>query len=44
MTKSPQNISVIGTGINGLIAVNYPARAGHRVTVLERSDRHGGTC
>ncbi len=41
MTKSPQNISVIGAGINGLVAVNYLARAGHRVTLLERSDRQG---
>ncbi len=39
MTKSPQNISVIGAGINGLVAANYLARAGHRVTLLERSDR-----
>ncbi len=41
MTKSPQNISVIGAGINGLVAANYLARAGHRVTLLERSDRQG---
>jgi phytoene dehydrogenase-like protein len=44
MTKTPQNITVIGAGINGLVAANYLARAGHRVTLLERSDRVGGAC
>jgi len=44
MTKNPQNITVIGAGINGLVAANYLARAGHQVTLLERSDRVGGAC
>jgi phytoene dehydrogenase-like protein len=42
ITESPQDISVIGAGINGLVAVNYLAGAGHRVTLLERSDRDCG--
>jgi len=44
MTKTPQNITVIGAGINGLVAANYLARAGHQVTMLERADRVGGAC
>ncbi|MFV2090711.1 MAG: phytoene desaturase family protein, partial [Pseudomonadales bacterium] len=44
MTKTPQNITVIGAGINGLVAANYLARAGHQVTLLERSDQVGGAC
>ncbi len=44
MTKTPQNITLIGAGINGLVAANYLARAGHQVTLLERSDRDGGAC
>jgi monoamine oxidase len=36
MTKTPQNITIIGAGINGLVAANYLARAGHKVTLLER--------
>jgi len=42
--ESPKNITVIGAGINGLVAANYLVRAGHRVTLLERSDRIGGAC
>lgn len=42
--KNPKNITVIGAGINGLVAANYLVRAGHRVTLLERSDRIGGAC
>jgi phytoene dehydrogenase-like protein len=44
MTKTPRNITVIGAGINGLVATNYLQRAGHQVTLLERSDRVGGAC
>ena len=44
MKKTSQNITVIGAGINGLVAANYLARAGHQVTLLERSDRIGGAC
>jgi phytoene dehydrogenase-like protein len=44
VAESFQNIAVIGAAINGLVAANYVQRAGHQVTLLECSDRDGGTC
>ncbi len=44
VTRTPLKIAVIGAGINGLVATNYLVRAGHQVTLLERSDRVGGAC
>jgi phytoene dehydrogenase-like protein len=44
VAESFQNIAVIGAAINGLVAANYVQRAGHQVTLLERSDRDGGAC
>ena len=39
---SPQDIVVIGGGVNGLVAATLIARAGLKVIILERSDRVGG--
>jgi phytoene dehydrogenase-like protein len=36
------DVVVIGAGHNGLVAAGYLAKAGRRVTVLERSDELGG--
>jgi phytoene dehydrogenase-like protein len=38
----PKSIVIIGGGHNGLTAAAYLARAGHRVTVLERLEYFGG--
>ncbi|HVE91373.1 MAG TPA: NAD(P)/FAD-dependent oxidoreductase [Actinomycetota bacterium] len=42
MTRQPPDAVVVGAGHNGLIAAAYLARAGVRVTVVERRDVIGG--
>ena len=37
-------IAIIGGGINGLVAANYLARGGARVTIYELRDKIGGAC
>ena len=44
MSSKPLQVTVIGAGINGLVAANYLARAGHNVTILEQKDWVGGAC
>ncbi len=39
-----KKITIIGAGINGLVAANYLVREGFEVTVVERKDRPGGAC
>lgn len=41
-SSSSKRILVIGSGHNGLIAACYLAKAGHKVTVLERRESLGG--
>jgi phytoene dehydrogenase-like protein len=40
--ETATNIAVVGAGLAGLTAAAYVARAGHPVTVFERSSRLGG--
>ena len=42
VTKSGQAVAIIGSGPAGLAAAQQLARAGHQVTVFEKSDRIGG--
>jgi len=42
--KNPENIAVVGAGIGGLCTAARLAKAGHRVTLFEASDRTGGKC
>jgi len=44
MTRTPQNVTVIVAGINGLFAANDRVRTGHQVNLLERNDRLGSAC
>jgi phytoene dehydrogenase-like protein len=38
------SVLVIGAGIGGITAATHLARAGHRVTVIEKNARPGGRC
>jgi len=40
--KTGKNVAVIGSGPSGLAATQQIVRAGHKVTVFEKSDRIGG--
>jgi phytoene dehydrogenase-like protein len=42
--KNVENIAVIGAGIGGLCTAARLAKAGHKVTIFEASDRTGGKC
>uniref|UniRef100_A0A8K9V6G6 Amine oxidase n=1 Tax=Oncorhynchus mykiss TaxID=8022 RepID=A0A8K9V6G6_ONCMY len=41
-TKTPHHIAIIGGGIAGLTAAKFLEDAGHKVTLIEASDRIGG--
>ncbi|HHN81375.1 MAG TPA: NAD(P)/FAD-dependent oxidoreductase [Methanomicrobia archaeon] len=43
-TANSANTVVIGAGISGLLSALVLAKAGHRVTVLERESEVGGVC
>uniref|UniRef100_A0A3B1K5I5 Amine oxidase n=1 Tax=Astyanax mexicanus TaxID=7994 RepID=A0A3B1K5I5_ASTMX len=40
--KSPRTVGIIGGGIAGLTAAKFLEDAGHKVTIIEASDRIGG--
>src|SRR5205823_10924580 len=40
--RSGKRVAVVGSGPSGLACAQQLARAGHRVTLFERSDRVGG--
>jgi phytoene desaturase len=42
--KNPESIIVIGAGIGGLCVAARLAKAGHKVSIYEASDRTGGKC
>jgi phytoene desaturase len=42
--KNSENIAIIGAGIGGLCTAARLAKAGHKVTIFEASDRTGGKC
>jgi phytoene desaturase len=42
--KDPKEIIVIGAGIGGMCTAARLARAGHKVSIYEASDRPGGKC
>ena len=42
--KNPEDIAVIGAGIGGLCTAARLAKAGHKVTIFEASNRTGGKC
>ncbi|KAG7479145.1 hypothetical protein JOB18_019147 [Solea senegalensis] len=41
-TRTPRHVAVIGGGIAGLTAAKFLEDAGHKVTIIEASDRIGG--
>ncbi|MCX5723195.1 MAG: glutamate synthase subunit beta, partial [Nitrospirae bacterium] len=42
VTNTGKTVAIVGSGPSGLAAAQQLARAGHRVTVFEKSDRIGG--
>ncbi|KAM9358727.1 L-amino-acid oxidase [Symphorus nematophorus] len=41
-SKTPRHVAIIGGGIAGLTAAKFLEDAGHKVTIIEASDRIGG--